>query len=595
MAASTRFAVLQLTLAIVLAAGTQTWSDIRSQRSELSQFRGRTVLIPVDVRVVDSRGEPVRGLVRDDFAILEDGRPQEIVHFAVRDQTDDSAAPVLSALSGLGNVDSLAPASHRTFVIVLGRGRLNGPSDGVDALIDWLRTTLLAQDRVGLVAYGRMLPLSTDRSGLVRFLQTYAKRHEEIEARLDHWFGNSPLQLRHGSAELPPGIEGLIEALFEASGTEATPELLPGLGVLDVGEFAKTQARLDALLGVRLPIVGEDDGPSLASVREGYDDLKSLFGTLEALRALDGEKHILYVTEHGLQLAPPSSMGSPGQLGAGLSDMRADPDVTRRYGDLASLAADARVAVSVIQTGGIPFEWRDYGQGRVAFARTWDQLFALTDSRSVAKDTGGVISVYRYASHALQKIDRITRHGYVLGYYQDQNDRDGTFRNIQVLVDRTDLRLYHRSGYFAREEPARYDRRTFLARNRIIAAAAHPRPVRGLVVEAVADRRVTSGTGQRFEVEVRLPTDGITFREVKGVHVGALNVGIFAADANFALVGEKWDVIDLSYDGPTLRRMRDGEVMYAVLMSAGTSAVHLKVVVYDYQGDRLGTTTVKVR
>jgi hypothetical protein len=115
------------------------------------------------------------------------------------------------------------------------------------------------------------------------------------------------------------------------------------------------------------------------------------------------------------------------------------------------------------------------------------------------------------------------------------------------------------------------------------------------VVEAVADRRVTSGTGQRFEVEVRLPTDGITFREVKGVHVGALNVGIFAADANFALVGEKWDVIDLSYDGPTLRRMRDGEVMYAVLMSAGTSAVHLKVVVYDYQGDRLGTTTVKVR
>ena len=35
----------------------------------------------MDVVVLDERGEPVRGLAREDFRLFEDGRPQEIVSF----------------------------------------------------------------------------------------------------------------------------------------------------------------------------------------------------------------------------------------------------------------------------------------------------------------------------------------------------------------------------------------------------------------------------------------------------------------------------------------------------------------------------------
>jgi len=45
-------------------------------------FQAQTLLVPVDVRVVDGNGKPVTDLTQADFTILEDGVPQDIRHFA---------------------------------------------------------------------------------------------------------------------------------------------------------------------------------------------------------------------------------------------------------------------------------------------------------------------------------------------------------------------------------------------------------------------------------------------------------------------------------------------------------------------------------
>src|SRR3954447_26980897 len=42
-------------------------------------------VVNVDVTVTDRRGQPVSGLTRDDFEILEDGKPQPISNFYVVD------------------------------------------------------------------------------------------------------------------------------------------------------------------------------------------------------------------------------------------------------------------------------------------------------------------------------------------------------------------------------------------------------------------------------------------------------------------------------------------------------------------------------
>jgi hypothetical protein len=50
-------------------------------------FPARAEAITADVVVLDKEGRPVRGLTREDFTLLEDGRRQTIVGFEARELT----------------------------------------------------------------------------------------------------------------------------------------------------------------------------------------------------------------------------------------------------------------------------------------------------------------------------------------------------------------------------------------------------------------------------------------------------------------------------------------------------------------------------
>src|SRR6185503_3478820 len=64
----------------------------------LQTFRSGTSLVPVDVRVLDKRGQPVTDLTARDFSVLEDRIPQTLSQFAsaALAPSTGSAAPVSS-------------------------------------------------------------------------------------------------------------------------------------------------------------------------------------------------------------------------------------------------------------------------------------------------------------------------------------------------------------------------------------------------------------------------------------------------------------------------------------------------------------------
>jgi VWFA-related protein len=73
-------------------------------------------------------------------------------------------------------------------------------------------------------------------------------------------------------------------------------------------------------------------------------------------------------------------------------------------------------------------------------------------AHKMADETGGrVIPVHneRTLEKAFQEISEELRSQYVLGYYPTNNKRDGTFRKIQVQVDRPDMKILSRKGYYA--------------------------------------------------------------------------------------------------------------------------------------------------
>src|ERR1700684_3011000 len=73
-------------------------------------------------------------------------------------------------------------------------------------------------------------------------------------------------------------------------------------------------------------------------------------------------------------------------------------------------------------------------------------------ARKMADDTGGrVINVHneKTLEKAFDEISEELRSQYVIGYYPTNEKRDGTFRKIRVDIDRPDVKVLARRGYYA--------------------------------------------------------------------------------------------------------------------------------------------------
>ena len=122
--------------------------------------------MPVDVRVVDSFGNPITDLGQADFEIYEDGHRQTVSHFARWDLS--KAGPIKRASDSSADQETYS----RAFLIVLGRGRLEGPNKGLAAVESFVRS-LNPTDRVALLAYKRATEFTTEREPVLRFLQCF--------------------------------------------------------------------------------------------------------------------------------------------------------------------------------------------------------------------------------------------------------------------------------------------------------------------------------------------------------------------------------------------------------------------------------------
>src|SRR5687768_8354451 len=79
--------------ALALAAGTTPSAQQQQKQEEAPRFDSETgvSLVSVDVVVRDGKGNVVRGLTANDFAVTEDGRPQKISSFFFEEISADAA------------------------------------------------------------------------------------------------------------------------------------------------------------------------------------------------------------------------------------------------------------------------------------------------------------------------------------------------------------------------------------------------------------------------------------------------------------------------------------------------------------------------
>jgi hypothetical protein len=319
----------------------------------------------------------------------------------------------------------------------------------------------------------------------------------------------------------------------------------------------------------------------IAANRQTMQDLGRLYAGVDYLRHIDGEKHLVFVTEQGLFLP------------------RVESELA-----FAAAANHARVAVDIIQTGGQVTQLKPaFKSGGldplmiidVTTGEPLQQRFAVGSLRTMSELTGGQASVYDYADKALERIAVATSAGYLLGYYPSNPAFDGRYRRITVTVNHSGATVLYRHGYFADAPRTPMDHRRALTYNRITSAVNYPLDIRDLTFSVRTSEARTGGPAPEVVVTVAIDAAKVGFTTADGRHNASLELAVFCQDADMEPVGDLWQRMDLRLTDPTYQKMlRDG-IPYTGRIAPQRLVKYVKVVVYDAGADRLGTMTREIR
>jgi VWFA-related protein len=561
--------------ALGLAVAAQT--PPASPQAQAPIFRGRTTVVPIDVRVVDKNGKPVTDLKAEDFTVLENGVPQKVEFFftqALAPAAGD-AAPVRPTTAP---AQTLAPANRRLFLIVLGRGRLQEPSKGVDATLRFVRERLMPQDQVAVMAWNRATDFSADKTRASEIIERFRARHEEIEHEIALYF--TDLFGLYAGAEIPPHIQKLIDQVFDSPGaagrhvvptgrTQAAEDdaqralnsVLNGNTLETFRLFGGTDALMAS--GMFDPTLEMSFADYIVLNRQTMQDVGNLYAGIDYLRFIPGEKHLIFVTEQGFYLP------------------RADYDR-----DLAVFASDARVALDTIQTGGVAATMAAGGpMGPYITVQNGPQLRAL---REISDISGGQSSVSKYAEAAFDRILSSTEFGYLLGYVPSDPRADGRTRNIKVTVNRRDATVAYRRAYVARPDNASFDPRESLAATRLMSAVNYEREVPDLsFTTRLLD--VKEGAIHFVNVEVTLDAKRLQLAAAGDRYVAALNFAILCGDYYQKEIGQLWEAKDVFVPADRMDEIQRSGLTVTLRVPVRQPPVFVKIVVYDYGSDRLGS------
>ncbi len=190
-----------------------------------------------------------------------------------------------------------------------------------------------------------------------------------------------------------------------------------------LADFTNDHAILDrAIRGTRIDAVAAGVGPTPGTLPVGQNGGTDLYDAVyvachDQLAEQAGRKAIILLTDA-------EDTGSKVSLDDAIEE-----------------AQKTNTVIHVIRIADEPFY---FGMGMV--------YSGASVARRMAAETGGrEIEVHsgRALDKAFEEISQELRSGYVIGYYPSNTRRDGTFRQIKIQSDKSDVHLLYRKGYYA--------------------------------------------------------------------------------------------------------------------------------------------------
>ena len=498
-------------------------------------------LVPVDVHVFDRNGKPVAGLTQADFTVLEDGVPQQVGYLSQVAMSAGTAAP--DARPVLRKGLSAIPQDHRIFVFALGLGRLEDPSGSISGLLKFVKTRLLPQDQVAIFAYDRALNFTTDHQKVADALERFKKGHPGVDFDLAAELGPTGMASLYGTRAIPKKLQTKIDQLI--AGTGAAPPTPVTAEAIQPQEFD------------RLPL---DD--FMASCATSFDDQNNLIALMGYLKYFEGQKHVIFVTEKGL-------------LWPGDANDRA----------LAAVANDARVSIHTMQAGGLL-------EPEIAkeINATWQQALSFRSLRMMSDLTGGLPAITEKGQGALDRLDEATRSGYLLGFQSSNATWDGGYRKLVVRVNRPDVTVLYRHGYYRLPGDGAFDRRSLITNDRLSAGGNFRREVSDIKVKASVSQRA----GSNLVAEGKIDLSKVKLASVDGSRVGLLNVVVFCLDSAFNPMGVHAQALPLRFAEDDYQRILKEGFPFVIEFPIIRGTQNVRFIVYDFGSDLVGRSDARV-
>ncbi len=301
-------------------------------------------------------------------------------------------------------------------------------------------------------------------------------------------------------------------------------------------------------------VVSRLGGASLTGLVADSNRFK-LFAGIELLRYVDGDKHLVFVSASG-----------------GLAREDDEEDVKA----VARRATDAHVTVDMIGNT----------EGNGAFSRA---------SRDVVELTGGYYSTLDYADKALGTIDQRSRFSYLLGYDPVNPTLDGKFREVEVKVNRPGVVVRFAHGYYARAQPDPVDIKALIIKSRVEAALSYSANARDITLGVTVYMLPRMGIQAEARVEVTIGASQLGFETKDGVRTDQLELQVYCGDARESIVGDFGERLELRANEDTYAQWLQAGIRRTVRVPVIGTPKFVKVVVYDYGSDRVGSFIVTLK
>jgi VWFA-related protein len=504
-------------------------------------LRATTHLVEISVTAQSKQGEPVTGLTQDDFTLLDEGAPQKIAYVRA-EASKPASAPQRKLPPNLftNRLDAGGPVLESATVILFDglNTRLTDQVYAREQILKFLRQ-LKPGERVALYAMGRG----------PRVLQDFTGDSSALMQAIAAYKGGAAASL---SAPLyDPATSGAEH--FDAWLGELT---------FDLYDY-----------------YGED---------RAFRTVRALTAIAGHLQQIPGRKNLIWVSGSfpvaldGDSVALPKKSG-PRELGKDKRDSWPELERAARALSKANLAiypVDARGLIAAQEYSG-PLAKPELRNPDTSEIARMQVLADRTGGRAFFNNNDLAAALRRALDDA-----RMT---YVVGYYPSHHDWKGRFRKIDLRVNRPDVELHYRRGYFAQpDEPG-----DAWYREQVLNASLwNPVDATGMRLTVA----VTPSPAGGLDLALQIDASDIAFQSNGEKHECGLDVWLVQLDGQEKQIKTRARTNNLSLDQATFDKVKQvNGLALAEHLNPEPEAVLLRVLVRDVTTGQLGSLTVPLR